>query len=279
MTDVFSTKLVSAAGVRERLSCLGIMPKRSLSQNFLIDEAKRDEIINALNPAGQAVLEIGPGLGSLTEALILRAERVVAVELDDVLSCALKAAYPHKNLKVLTGDFLKQDFSCLYKELGNRPFLVAGNLPYAITSPIMYKLLSSELPICRMALMLQLEAADRFFANPTERAYGPLTIAANSAYNARRLMQLPPSSFYPQPKVRSAVVLLEQKPPPLPQKGFLAFLKLAFSMRRKTLFNNLINYYSEEQIQQALSLLGLDTACRAEALLPKTLLSLYNALM
>ncbi len=279
MTKSFRAQLVSAAGVRERLTSLGAMPKRSLSQNFLIDEKKRDAIIDALKPDSFSVLEIGPGLGSLTEALILRAERVVAVELDLVLSNALKAEFPNKNLSVLTADFLKQDFSSLYKALGSSPFLVAGNLPYAITSPIMFKLLSSNLPILRMALMLQLEAAERFFANPSERAYGPLTILTACAYTARRLFELPPSSFYPQPKVRSAVVLLERGPSPLPQEGFIEFLKTAFSMRRKTLANNLLQFYSSADIKRAFSLYGIDVSCRAEALEAQTLLSLYQALI
>jgi 16S rRNA (adenine1518-N6/adenine1519-N6)-dimethyltransferase len=189
---------------------------------------------------------------------------------------ALKSLLPDPCLRVIEADFLKTDLSELHALLGGGEFIVAGNLPYYITTPCVLKLLSSGLPIRALLLMLQQEAAERFFARPGDRVYGPLTVLAACAYAAREVLRLSPAAYYPQPDVHSAVVLLTQSSS-APPNGFLPFLQAAFTMRRKTLVNNLLGYgVPRERALSALCALAIPDGARAEALPPGTLLGLYR---
>ena len=221
------------------------------------------------------MLEIGPGLGALTEPLLARARRVCAVEIDPALCQALQALFGQEpRFTLLQGDFLKADWEEIQAILGG-PFSVAANLPYYVTTPICLRLLSCGLPIPRMALMAQTECADRFFAQPGSRQYGPLAVLAQYYYQPRALCSLSPADYYPQPGVDSQVVALESRNRPfLPQ--FAGFLQQAFAMRRKTLRNNLKAYPG---LDAALASLDLDPGCRAEALSPQQLASLCVALL
>lgn len=273
----FSHPLVSPAGIRERLSAFGLSPNKALGQNFLADGAALSALLNALPGDRLPALEIGPGLGALTEGLLAHSERVVAVEKDAAMAAALKSLLPEERLTVIEGDFLKADLNELHALLGGGEFIVAGNLPYYITTPCVLKLLSSGLPMRALLLMLQQEAAERFFARPGDRIYGPLTVLAACAYKAEEVLRLSPAAYFPQPDVHSAVVLLTRKAD-LPS-GFLPFLQGAFAMRRKTLVNNLLGYgVSREKALSALSALSLPDGVRAEALPPEMLLGLYRTL-
>ena len=255
--------------VKALLARFGLSPNRGLGQNFLVDGDKAEAIAAAACPEGGPVLEIGPGLGALTEPLLARARRVCAVEIDPALCQALQALFG-----LLQGDFLKADWEEIQAILGE-PFSVAANLPYYVTTPICLRLLSCGLPIPRMALMAQTECADRFFAQPGSRQYGPLAVLAQYYYQPRALCSLSPADYYPQPGVDSQVVALESRNRPfLPQ--FAGFLQQAFAMRRKTLRNNLKAYPG---LDAALASLDLDPGCRAEALSPQQLASLCTALL
>lgn len=261
--------------VKALLARFGLSPNRGLGQNFLVDGDKAEAIAAAACPEGGPVLEIGPGLGALTEPLLARARRVCAVEIDPALCQALQALFGQEpRFTLLQGDFLKADLEEIHAILGG-PFSVAANLPYYVTTPICLRLLSCGLPIPRMALMAQAECADRFFAQPGSRQYGPLAVLAQYYYQPRALCSLSPADYYPQPGVDSQVVALESRNRPfLPQ--FAGFLQQAFAMRRKTLRNNLKAYPG---LEDALESLDLDPGCRAEALSPQQLASLCTALL
>lgn len=276
--NAFSHPLVSPAGIRERLSAFGLTPNKALGQNFLADQAALCALLAAL-PAGRLpVLEVGPGLGALTGGLLARAERVVAVEKDAAMAAALRSLIPDPRLTVIEADFLKADLFELHAMLGGGEFVVAGNLPYYITTPCVLKLLSSGLPIRALLLMLQQEAAERFFARPGDRVYGPLTVLAACGYKSEEVLRLSPAAYYPQPDVHSAVVLLTQSAA-APPNGFLPFLQAAFAMRRKTLVNNLLGYgLPRGRALSALAALAIPDGARAEALSPETLLGLYRTI-
>lgn len=262
----------SADGVKARLSLFGLKPNKALGQNFLIDTVLRDEMVSAMPVQGLPVLEIGPGFGALTEALLSAgAERVLAVEKDAAMVRVLEATLvpQYKNLRILHEDILRISLRDLYLALAGRPLYIAGNLPYYITTPIVLQFLGCDLPIKGMTFMVQQEAADRFFAQPGDKNYGPLTVIAKTLYTCEPGIKLSPAAYYPQPDVSSATVTLLRNGRVLPE-GFPAFLKSAFCMRRKTLLNNLLAAgLPRTQIEAAIS--GLPSGVRAEALFPEAL--------
>ncbi len=273
----FLHPLVSPAGIRERLAAFGLTPNRALGQNFFADEAALSALLAALPRDRLPVLEIGPGLGALTTGLLSCSDRVVAVEKDAAMVSVLRTLLPDDRLSVVEGDFLKTDLSELHANLGGGEIIVAGNLPYYITTPAVLKLLDSGLPMRALLFMLQQEAAERFFAKPGDRVYGPLTVTAACGYEVSDVLRLSPAAYYPQPDVHSAVVLLTRKAE-LPS-GFLSFLQGVFAMRRKTLMNNLLGMgTAREKAQEVLTELSLPEGIRAEALAPEALLGLYRTI-
>lgn len=242
------------------------LPNKALGQNFLIDGAQLDVIAGLPVFEGKTVLEIGAGLGTLTQALSRKAKRVIAVEVDKSLEPALRELCTQcKNAELIMADFMDLDIDGLALLSSEKEICVAGNLPYYITTPICMKLLRSRLNIASMVLMVQQEAAERFFAKPSSKVYGPLTVLANAKYRTERIAELSPQSYYPQPTVHSSVVLL-QKLDRACGTGLDSLLKEAFSNRRKTLVNNLKGSYGKESIISALSELGRNENVRAEAL-------------
>lgn len=244
-----------------------LTPNKALGQNFLTDEDAALRIAEASGAANFPVLEIGPGLGALTEMLLRISPHVTAVEIDAAMVRILKNRFGEdENFALIHEDFLKTDLSALSALWGDG-CTVAANLPYYVTTPICMKLLTSALPIQSMALMLQKEAADRFFARPSSRQYGPLSVMAQHYYHVSSLMALSPRSYYPQPEVDSSVVLLVRKEdaPVLP---FLPrALDAAFSMRRKTMLNNIkAAGFSKEETEALLERAGIAPSARAEAL-------------
>lgn len=248
----------------------GFVPNKALGQNFLTDENVIRAILDASDCQGKTVLEIGPGTGALTVGLLERTEHVFAVEKDGRL-CEMLSERFGERLTLLHADFLEADVESLVQ---NRPWHAVGNLPYYATTPIVLKLLSL-LPES-MTLMVQKEAAERFFAEPGDRVYGPLAVMTQCFYTAKTVLSVPRSSFSPAPDVDSAVVRLErngvQEQDPA---AFLAFLKQAFSMRRKTLYNSLMR---DNRLPAALQACQIPQDARAEALDAETLLRLYRTL-
>lgn len=272
----FIHPLVEVAGVRERLSYYALKPNKALGQNFLVDEQARDAMLHGIPEL--PAYEIGPGLGALTEGLLRGGRRVVAVEKDAAMARALQETLGCDALHVLRADALRLPLCEPHALLGGGPFYVAGNLPYYITTPLVLLLLTSGLPIQGMTLMVQQEAAERFFAQPNGRVYGPLRVLAACAFDVCRVLTLSPASFYPQPDVHSTVVRLTGDARRI-QAGFPAFLQNAFAMRRKTVCNNLVcGGYAKEAALDALTDMHLPADVRASAMLPNELETLFTRL-
>lgn len=260
--------------IKERLQSFSLRPNKALGQNFLANEAKAEAMAEAACQGGLPVLEIGPGLGALTGPLLRCAPKVCAVEIDGAMVAALRAIFPDETgLSILHEDFLKADLASIYGLLGG-PFSVAANLPYYVTTPICLRLLESGLPIPRMVLMAQKEAAERFFARPSSRQYGPLAVLAQHYYEPQALMELSPADYYPQPDVNSSVTLLTRRDTPI-IPGFPSLLHRVFGQRRKTLANNLKGLSGA---QEAMEHCAISPSARAESLEPGALAALAGAL-
>lgn len=254
-----------------------------LGQNFLVSTTAPGRIADALGPlAGRTVLEIGPGKGALTGALAARAERVIAVELDPALAAALPGRLPGPEVEVLAQDILGLDIGALARRLNTR-LLVAGNLPFYITSPILRHLYLHSASVERAVLMAQREVAERIAAAPGGREYGLLSAMTRLCAEPEILFTLPPQAFSPPPQVHSTVFRLEMRPrfaelAAYPE-GLIAFLELAFAHKRKTLANNLrAAGYGAEAVAEALKRCGLPAQIRAEAVPVADMLALLRAL-
>ena len=259
------------------LKAHGISAKKKYGQNFLVDE---DVLRATAEAAGLGeedfVLEIGPGIGTLTQYLAHRAGRVCAVEIDRNLLPVLEDtldAFP--NAEVVSGDILKMDLRALALEKnGGRPMKVAANLPYYITTPILMKLLAEGEPVSDITVMVQKEVADRMMAGPGTRDYGALSLAVQYRAEAEIVRIVHPSSFVPQPGVDSAVVHLKKyaAPPVQVRDPALMFgiIRASFNQRRKKLTNGVANDpalpFGREDAERALSACGIRTDARGEAL-------------
>lgn len=256
--------------------------KAKLGQNFLADRRAAEKIVDALGEIGQAlVVEIGPGRGVLTDPLVQKAGYVVAIELDRMLATQLRIKYSrYPNVEVLEGDVLAIDFrTVLHRTIGPLGDLrpekperarLLGNLPYYITSDILLHLFEFHDQFELMVIMVQREVAERIAAKPGSRDYGLLSATAQLYCQVAKLFTLPPGAFSPPPKVHSSVLRLRVAPRfdelGVSPQEFIAFLKLAFAMKRKTLLNNLKKRYSEQEVRNALKQAGVRSDVRAEAL-------------
>jgi len=269
MNDI---SLVSKMAVRQMLAAYGIYPKKTFGQNFLVDARVLERILDAagLQP-DDAVLEIGPGLGVLTAEAAKIAKQITAIEIDERLIPILKENLAgFENADVINQDILKTDLAAL--DFEGRPLKVLANLPYYITTPIIFKLLESGLAIESMVLMVQKEVGLRMMASPGTKAYSALT--ANLAYYARcsHVANVPPNCFFPRPDVDSAVVRLDVlEKPSVDVKNaqtLFAVIRAAFAMRRKTLQNCLASELSisKESAAVAICDAGLDASVRGEQL-------------
>ena len=242
-----------------------LRPNRALGQNFLIDENAIGRIVSLAAEPGLPILEIGPGLGALTFPMAETGLPIAAVELDDALAKILGERLPD-NVRVINRDFLKADLNEVHAALGGGDIAAVGNLPYYITSEIVMRLITSKLPVKRMVIMTQREAAERFFAKPGDRNYVPLSVLSQRYYDIRPAFELSPDMYWPQPEVSSAVTVFERNGVEY-DEGFPRFLKCAFAMRRKTLVNNLLPLgVSRAEAAELLINAGLEPTVRAEAL-------------
>jgi 16S rRNA (adenine1518-N6/adenine1519-N6)-dimethyltransferase len=268
--------------------------KPKLGQHFLADESAARQIFEALGDTSQAtVLEIGPGRGALTGLLARKTRRLIAVELDRVLSAQLRLKFAaHPNIEIIEGDFLKIELDTVFgpKPGSLRPGLtfapepakVVGNLPYYITSDILLRLLEYHRYFSTIVLMVQKEVADRLAAAPGSRDYGLLSATAQLYGDIERLFTLPPGAFAPPPKVHSSVVRITIRPRldslQVSEAGFIPFLKLCFGQKRKTLWNNLKTRYDGDALRAALAKTGVKPTVRAEALALDKTAALFRAL-
>ncbi|MCI9102302.1 MAG: 16S rRNA (adenine(1518)-N(6)/adenine(1519)-N(6))-dimethyltransferase RsmA [Lachnospiraceae bacterium] len=251
--------------------------QKKFGQNFLVDSHVLGKIVRAAQVTKEdVVLEIGPGIGTLTQYLAEAARQVVAVEIDGNLIPILKETLKeYHNVTVIHNDILKMDISQLAKEYNDgNPLKVVANLPYYITTPIIMGLLESHAPVGQVTVMVQKEVADRIQAGPGSKDYGALSLAVQYYAQVYLAANVPPNCFIPRPNVGSAVIRLDRhKQPPVKVKdeGLLfALIRASFNQRRKTLQNGLNNSpeipYTKEQIGEAIKSLGLPASVRGEAL-------------
>ena len=254
---------------------------KKLGQNFLIDENVVHQIVAAAELSeADTVLEVGPGIGTLTQGLAESKARVVAVELDTRLLPVLATTLNgYDNVRVVHGDILKVN---IMEEVGAPSFKVCANLPYYITTPIIFALLEKRLPMERLVAMVQKEVAERMAAQPGGKEYGALSVAIQYYTEPKIAFIVPPTSFIPAPAVDSAVIVCKrrEKPPvEVCDEGlFFRVVKAAFSLRRKMLSNSLKNMgIKSEQVAQWLELAGVDGKRRAETLSLEDFAKLTNS--
>lgn len=268
--------------------------KPKLGQHFLASDPAALRIVEALGDVSQStVLEIGPGRGAITELLARRARRLIAVEVDRVLSAQLRMKFNmHPNVEIIEGDILKIELDTVFGlkpgmlhtglSFTPEPARVIGNLPYYITSDILLRLLEYHRYFSTIVIMVQKEVADRLAATAGSRDYGLLSATAQLYGRVEQLFTLPPSAFAPTPKVHSSVIRITIKPRleslRVPEAEFIAFLKLCFGQKRKTLWNNLKMQYPEQVLRAALEKSGVKPAIRAEALPIERTAALFRAL-
>lgn len=251
--------------------------QKKFGQNFLIDTGILEEIIEAAQiTKDDFVLEIGPGIGTMTQYLCEAARAVVAVEIDTNLIPILKDTLAeYNNVDVLNEDILKVNISKLAEEKNNgKPIKVVANLPYYITTPIIMGLFESHVPIDSITIMVQKEVADRMQEGPGSKEYGALSLAVQYYAKPEIVVNVPPSCFMPQPKVGSAVIhLTRHSEPPVTVKSeklLFQVIRASFNQRRKTLANGLANYGAfglpKEELQACIEELGVPVNIRGEAL-------------
>ena len=264
----------------------GFAPKHSLGQNFILDESLMSAVADAAGIGPEdSVIEIGPGMGTLTKQLAERAKQVVAVEVDETLRPYLVVALEScPNASVIYQDVLSVDLGRLYREQfgEDAQVRVAANIPYYITTEILEKTIR-ELPEARsLAFMVQKEVADKLMAEPGKDGYGPLAILCQMNYEMERALEVPAASFTPRPKVDSTFLVLRRRVKyDLPDMYFFeSMIHRIFLMRRKTLLNNLISQYalSREDAETMLTAAGISLQARAEALSLETLTVLCKVL-
>ncbi len=245
--------------------------RKRFGQHFL-EPAWADKVVAAIHPAsGEEFIEIGPGRGALTTSLTAAAGRVTAFEIDRDLAAALRASAP-ANLDVVDGDVLESDWRSRFPP--NRPVRVAGNLPYNVASPVLFKLIrefDAGVPITDATLMLQREVVDRLLAQPSTKEYGVLTILVALSASVERLFNLPPGAFRPMPRVQSALVRLRlhaAAPCPRDRALLVRLVTSVFTRRRKTLENALRAFTPSDpdRIAAALRAADIDGRRRPETL-------------
>ncbi len=275
MSDIIATPKVT----REILDRYGLKAQKKYGQNFLIDANIVAKIASQSSDKEHLTLEIGPGIGSLTQMLARYAKEVVAYEIDPKLIPLLKDNFKDvSNIHIIHEDFMDVDFKkAVY---ANKQINVCANLPYYVTTPILFKLFESNLDILKITVMVQKEVADRFKAKVKDSDYNALSLIVNYLYDVKTVMQVPASVFYPRPKVDSTVIsfIPKRERDFNYEKAFFALVKRAFAKRRKTLYNNLKDYYSKDKLAYLYESLALPETVRAEELDDVAFKKIYEVL-
>ena len=263
--------------------------QKRYGQNFLIDEHVLDKIIDAAQITDEdGVIEIGPGIGTMTQRLCERAKKVVAIEIDKELIPILKdTLFSYDNVRVIHGDVMKTDLESLVaNDFAGMKVKVVANLPYYITTPIVMSLLEQHVKVASITIMVQKEVAMRMQAGPGTKDYGALSLAVQYYANTYIAANVPPNCFMPRPKVGSAVIRLDVYDEPLykvdNEKLMFELIRGSFNQRRKTLVNAVGNYagldISKEDIAKALVSMGLSENVRGESLSLEQFSELSNIL-
>ena len=271
--------IATISRTREIIEKYQIRAKKNFGQNFLVDASIAKRIAQTI-PEDGVVIEIGPGIGSLTEQLAQHSSQVIAYEVDERLLPILKEELKdYTNIQVILQDFLECDLENDLKEYGDTLY-VAANLPYYITSPVLFKLFESSLSFPIITVMMQKEVADRFIAKPGTKEYGSISVEGQYLYDIKRVCNAPKNAFMPSPKVDSTVLTFERKKIVVPvnnQNEFFMLIKACFKQRRKTLYNNLKDYLQDkDRAESLLKELDKPLTIRAEELSLEDFLKLYQ---
>ncbi len=267
-------KDLSISDITALLERYGLSPLKKLGQNFLTDANVVRRIADAAGIDGANVIEIGPGLGSLTGQLASRAKKTVCVELDGGMVRVLSDRFvDEKNVVIVNGDILKTDLDALAKEhFGEEPFVVCGNLPYYITAKTILHICGSKAK--SMTVMVQREVAERLAAEPGSRDYGSITASVAYFTVPSLLFTVSKNCFYPAPEVESAVIRadLDARAVDADREKYVKTVRAAFAQRRKTIYNNLCSAFSKEipksRVEEILDACGIKKETRAESLSP-----------
>lgn len=285
-----SKAVATPTKTKEILKTYGFSFKKSLGQNFLIDV---NILKNIIEEAGidrsTGAIEIGPGIGALTEQIAQRADRVVAFEIDQRLLPILEDTLgEYDNVEVINQDILKANVEKVIADQfePGQPVRVVANLPYYITTPILMKLLMDRLPIASITVMIQKEVADRMAAKPNTKSYGSLSIAVQYYTDAKIALNVPKTVFMPQPNVDSSVLHLEMRDaPPVAvddEEFFFDVVRATFGQRRKTLINNLARHFKgemdKEELRNRLEQVDIEPSRRGESLSMEEFARLANVL-
>ncbi len=254
----------------------GFSFKKNFGQNFLIDSHVINKIISAADiKDDELVIEIGPGIGSLTEELLLRAKKVICIEIDKTLIPILEENFKDfDNLTIINEDVLKVDLKQIIEDHGFKSAKLVANLPYYITTPIIMNVLENGYPISDIIVMIQKEVAYRMNAKPSTKEYGALSIVVEYYADTYLVANVPPNCFMPRPNVDSAVIKISKleapRANPKNQEMFFKLIKAGFSMRRKTLVNCIFNMsetsLSKVELENELESIGINPKIRGEAL-------------
>lgn len=278
--------IATPSRTKEILETYQLFAKKNYGQNFLVEPGIVEKIARlAVISDHCAVFEIGPGIGALTQFLAEYAKEVTAFEIDDRLIPVLADTLEEqKNVTVIHGDFLEQDLSSLMKAKQDQGLdvVVAANLPYYITTPILFKLFESPIAFQAITVMMQKEVADRFAAQPNTKEYNALSVLTQYRCQVKQLMKIPMEVFQPRPAVDSAVVQFICKPQRELGAGaepqFYEMVKACFKQRRKTILNNYGEYCGDKQLaREILADAEIDAGKRGEALSLERFLKLFAA--
>ena len=280
--------LGSPSATKEIINKYSFAFQKKFGQNFLIDSNILESIVSAADiTKDDFVLEIGPGIGTMTQYLCEAARQVVAVEIDKMLIPILKDTLSeYDNVEVINQDVLKLDIKALAQEKNNgKPIKVVANLPYYITTPIIMGLFESKVPIESITIMVQKEVADRMQTGPGSKDYGALSLAVQYYADAKVQLNVSASCFMPRPKVDSAVIKLTAHEKPVvdvDETLMFKVIRASFNQRRKTLVNGLKNSseldYTKEEIVQAIKAIGKEENIRGEKLTLEEFAALSNSL-
>ena len=271
--------IATVSRTNEILDKYNLKAKKKFGQNFLIDANTVEKIAKNACDKDHITIEIGPGIGSLTQKLAKYSKEVISYEIDSSLIPVLKETLSDlDNVTVIEEDFLNTDLG--KASYHDEEIVVAANLPYYITTPILFKLFESDLKIKCISVMVQKEVADRFKASVNSKDYNALSVIVQHSYDVNILMNISKNVFNPKPNVDSAVIVFKPKTKKYvkDEKEFYEMVKMAFTQRRKTLFNNLKEHFDNEKIKKMYETLGLKDSIRAQEIDLDTFIRIYEVL-
>ena len=276
--------IATPSRTKQILADYGLHAKKGYGQNFLVDPMLVERCAQQAH-AEDAIIEIGPGIGSLTEQLARVAKHVTAYEVDEDLKLVLADTLsPYDNIEIIWQDFLTCDIKTKVQELREQygSVSVCANLPYYITTPVLFRLFEEAPEIPYITVMVQKEVGERFAAGVNTQEYGALSVEAQTLYDVRKLFNVPARSFNPSPNVDSVIIQFARRSEtvdPEDLQKFFTFVKACFRQRRKTVYNNLRDYLgSADQALAVLERAGIDPRTRAQELSKEELRKLYDTL-